>query len=329
MKRALVVGIDDYQDSPLTGCVADADAISLLLKHHEDGTRNYDVRKVTSKARPIDRQRLRTLLRELFDNARGTELLFYFAGHGAQTPWGAELVAQNYSENSLGVSMNDLITLANESPAPEVVLILDCCFSGDLGNLPGLAPAGLSEAFAAGQAMLREGVTLLAASRPTESAAERRGHGAFTRLLLDGLEGGAADHFGHVSALSLYNFASRAFDAWEQRPVFKSHVVTSSPLRICRAWIDPQLLRRLPSYFPAADARHSMSPAHEGLRPIPNGAEPTEEQQAFDYFKELRNAGLLTTDNNKDLYFVALGSKDVYLTPAGRYFWKLATEGKL
>ena len=329
MKRALVVGIDDYKGSPLTGCVADADAIAVLLERNEDGTRNYEVRKATSQSDVIDRGRLRTVLCELFENSRGAELLFYFAGHGAQTPWGAELVTQDYSENNLGVSMNDVISLANDSPAAEIVLILDCCFSGDLGNMPGIQPIGLSEAFAAGRAVLREGVTLLAASKATEKSAEVSGHGAFTRLLLEGLEGGAEDHLGHVTALSLHNFASRAFGSWQQRPVLKSHIVRSSPLRVCKPWIDHSLLRCLPDYFSGADARYRMSPAHEGARPIPSGARLTSEQRAFDYFKELRNAGLLTTDDNKDLYFVALDSGEVYLTALGRYFWKLAREDKL
>ncbi len=329
MKRALVVGIDDYKGSPLTGCVADADAMATLLERNEGGGRNYHVRKVTSDTDTVDRGRLRTLLQELFDNSNGLELLFYFAGHGAQTPWGAELVTQDYSENNLGVSMNDVISLANESAAREVVLVLDCCFSGDIGNIPGLQPIGLSKAFGGGRAVLREGVTLLAASQATEASAEKGGHGAFTRLVLEGLEGAAADHFGDVTALSLYDFVSRAFGAWEQRPVLKSHVIQSSPIRICRPWLDPALLQQLPSYFPAASSRYSMSPAHEGVRPIPAGVASTAEQQAFDYFKELRNAGLLTTDGNKDLYFVALDSEDVYLTPLGRYLWNLAEEGKL
>jgi hypothetical protein len=300
-----------------------------LLERNENGDRNYDIRVATSDTERIDRGKLRALLRELFDNSRDAELLLYFAGHGAQTPWGAELVTQDYSENNLGVSVNDVLALANESPARGVAIVLDSCFSGDLGNMPGLQPLGLSEAFAAGRAILREGVTVLAASQATEPAAEAAGHGAFTRLLLEGLEGAAADHLGHVTALSLYDFTSRAFGAWEQRPVFKSHVTRSSPLRTCKPWIEPRLLRELPMYFPAADARYTMSPAHEGVRPIPPGAEPTPEQAAFDYFKELRNAGLLTTDENKDLYFVALASEDVYLTPLGRYFWTLAHEGKL
>lgn len=329
MKKALVVGIDGYAQSPLHGCVADAKGMAKLLERNEDNSLNYQVRLLTSDAGAVNRGGLRTELRQLFANSRNHQLLFYFAGHGAQTPWGAELVTQDYSENTLGVSMNDVLTLANDSPAQEVVIILDACFSGDLGNIPGLQPIGLSEAFAAGRAMLKEGVTLLAASQATETSAETGGHGAYTRLLLEGLEGAAADPLGSVSVLSLYDFVSRAFDAWEQRPILKSHITQSSPLRTCKPGIDPVLLRRVPRYFSSATARYAMSPEHEGDRPIPAGQAPTAEQEAFDYFKALRNAGLLTTDDEKDLYFVALASEDVYLTALGRYFWTLAKEGKL
>jgi hypothetical protein len=86
VKRALVVGIDDYKGSPLTGCIADANAMALLLERNEEGARNCDVRNATSSGGVINRVHLRTLLRDLFDNSRGSELLFYFAGHGAQTP---------------------------------------------------------------------------------------------------------------------------------------------------------------------------------------------------------------------------------------------------
>ena len=329
MKRALIVGVDQYPGSPLHGCVADAQAMAAVLGRHEDGSRNYEVRLVTSDGSYVDRATLRMGLAELFENARGADLLFYFAGHGAETPWGADLVTVDARPNSLGVSMNDVITLANASPAQEVVVILDCCYSGDLANAPGLQAGAVAPAFRLGQALLREGMTVLAAARSTETSTESGGHGAFTRVLLEGLEGAAADHIGHVTALSLYAFASRAFGAWEQRPVFKSHVAEPTVLRICQPVIDAELLRALPQHFTTAEARVPMSPAHEGQRPISPEQQPTTEQQEFDYFKQLRNAGLLTTDNNNDLYFVAMESKEVYLTVTGRYFWRLAADCKL
>jgi Caspase domain len=334
MRRALLVGIDHYSGSPLTGCVADARGMAGVLERHQGGGRNYDVKCVTSNAaaETITRQELRTLLAELFENARDTELVFFFAGHGGQTPWGAELVTQDFTRNSLGVSMNDVITLANDSSAREVTLILDCCFSGDIANIPGLQASAVAAPFLLDKAVLRENVTVLAASRATQTSAEVSGggQGAFTQLLIEGLEGAAADHLGEVTALSLYAFASRAFTSWEQRPVFKSHVAQPSALRSCRPAMDAELLRQLPDHFSAADARVTMTPAHEGQgRPLSPDAPRTAEQAAFDYFKQLRNASLLTTDDNQDFYFATVELKDVYLTPLGRYFWRLAAGNRL
>jgi hypothetical protein len=170
---------------------------------------------------------------------------------------------------------------------------------------------------------------VLAASGERQVSIEQGGHGAFTRLLLEGLEGAAADLLGNVTPLSVYAALSPAFGAWEQRPVFKSYVSQTSPLRTCRPSIEPELVRQLPKFFGRPDERVRLSPEHEGTRPIPNGSTPTAQQQAFDDFKRLRNAGLLTTDDAKDLYFVALDSEDVYLTPLGRSWWRLAAEKKL
>lgn len=111
-------------------------------------------------------------------------------------------MTQDHTANSLGVSLSDVIALANESPASEVVLVLDCCYSGDVANLHGLQAASVAGPFQVPTAVLREGVTILAASRATEPSAEMAGHGAFTRLLTEGLEGAAADVLGTVTALS-------------------------------------------------------------------------------------------------------------------------------
>lgn len=325
MRRALILGIDDYPGTPLQGCVADAEEMDRLLSRNQDGSLNYDVVRRTSSESTLDRPAVRQLLDEFFDNAGQAQLLFYFAGHGRPGDVGAGLVTQDLDD----VAMDDLINKANASPAPEVVLIIDCCFSGDLGNTPSLQASSTAAGFRFGKVLLREGVTVLAASRPTEPSAESNGHGEFTRILIEGLEGAAADHLGHVTPHSLYAFASRAFGAWDQRPVLKAYVNESSPLRTCHPWIEPALLRALPEWFPDPTFRYSMTPEHEGTRPIPEGVEPTEEQETFDYFKALRNAGLLTTDNEKDLYFVSLDSEEVYLTPLGQYFCRLALEKRL
>ncbi|MFJ6782878.1 caspase domain-containing protein [Streptomyces yangpuensis] len=328
MKRAILVGIDDYPTvDSLSGCVADAKALYTVLSTNADGSPNWRTQLLTSESGPdvVTRDSLRKALTLLFANARDSDLLFYFAGHGAQTPWGADLVTQDAREHNLGVSMQDLLTLANDSPARSVTLILDCCFSGDLGNVAGQQAAAVADNFRLNRTTLREDVTILAASRATEEAEAGDGHGAFTRIVVDGLEGGAADHLGKITALGLYTYVSATFDAWQQRPVLKASLTEPVVLRMGPPWLEVDMLRKLPEHFPTDTSRIRLSPAHEGDgRPFPPGVTGTPEQQEFDYLARLRNANLVTTDGHRDHYWVAMESGEVFLTPMGRYFWNLA-----
>jgi hypothetical protein len=325
--------VDHYPNDPLKGCVADATAVTELLRRNADGTPNWSVNLVVSQAgnyRNVTRPLLRQHLGRLFENSRDTDLLFFFAGHGASTSWGTELVTQDAARDSLGVSMDDLVVLANNAPARSVTLILDCCFSGGAGNPAVLQEGTTAEAFRLGRTLLREGVTVLAASRATELSTEAAGHGAFTRILLDGLDGDASDHLGQVTTLSLYGYISRSFDAWQQRPTFKSHVTEPTLLRNGPPWLEPTLLRQLPDHFATAHTRLRLTPAHEGEgRPLASEEAGTAEQRQFDYLGRLRNANLVTSDGDKAFYWVAMEGGEVYLTSLGRYFWNLARRGVL
>lgn len=188
----------------------------------------------------------------------------------------------------------------------------------------------MAEDFRLNKAVVCENVTIMAASRGTEVSQEVGGHGAFTRILLDGLDGGTTDHRGYVTALSLYGYISPAFDAWEQRPILKTYLTEPVVLRVGPPWLDSDLLRQLPEHFPTEDHRLQLTPAHEGEgRPLPSSDAGTTEQQQFDYVGRLRNANLVTTDGRRDHYWVAMESSHVYLTGLGRYFWRLADRGLL
>ena len=53
MKKALLVGINDYPTSPLKGCINDATKLEALLSKHEDNTPNFDTKLVTSDKQKI------------------------------------------------------------------------------------------------------------------------------------------------------------------------------------------------------------------------------------------------------------------------------------
>lgn len=54
--------------------------------------------------------------------------------------------------------------------------------------------------------MISEGVTILTASRSSETSMEVNGHGLFTSLLIEALIGGAADITGHVTPGGIYAY---------------------------------------------------------------------------------------------------------------------------
>ncbi len=54
MRKALLIGIDDYAQAPLNCCVNDAVAVNTLLERNGDGSPNFDTRLETNKHRCIN-----------------------------------------------------------------------------------------------------------------------------------------------------------------------------------------------------------------------------------------------------------------------------------
>src|SRR5580765_1018445 len=137
MRRALVVGIDEYSQSPLRGCVNDATEVARLLQTHEDGSPNFECQVLTAPPFQVNRAILKGKIDDLFRDEADVALL-YFSGHGFASDLGGYLVTQDARKYDEGVSMGDVVSFAINSRAREVVVLLDCCFSGALGQLPAL-----------------------------------------------------------------------------------------------------------------------------------------------------------------------------------------------
>jgi hypothetical protein len=205
-------------------------------------------------------------------------------------------------------------------------MILDCCHSGNIANPSTMARGGRNPL-----AVLRENMTVIAASRDTQPSIEVRGHGLFTAALIDALDGGAADHVGFVTAPAMYEYASRRFTARDQRPVFKTNATGVFTVRRCEPLIERLKLQQLPTFFPTADHKYPLDREHDPEDEDGNIiGTPNHEKIAIGrLFKSYRDAGLLrSSDPTKPLFWVARHEGTVELTPRGREYWWLLTNDK-
>ena len=139
------------------------------------------------------------------------------------------------------MTVAELLGWVRHSTVGEIIIFLDCCFSGAAGDLPQIG---------ADTAHLRSGVSILAASRGDQKAIEQWGRGMFSAHLQGALDGGAADVLGRVTIASVYAYLTELFGPWDQRPTFKSNVEHLHVLRHCRPAVPLDQLRRLTVLFP-------------------------------------------------------------------------------
>ncbi len=315
MRRALFVGIDDYPSAQLKGCVNDANRLADILARHHDGSPNFACQRLLSSeaqvTRPILRHRIEHLFRDEADVA-----LFYFSGHGTVNNLGGYLVTQDANSYDEGVSMTDVLTFANNSNVEEAIVILDCCHSGQFGQPPAIDNK---------TALLREGVSVLTASRESQAAVEIGGEGLFTSLVCDALESGAADIIGDVTVAAVYAYVDQALGPWDQRPLFKSHVSKLVKLRRAAGTIKPSIVRLLPEIFRSPNDMLQLDPSYEPT------TEPRNEQNetTFAYLQKFNRAGLLVPVGADHMYDAAINSKCCALTPLGRFYWRVASSNQI
>jgi hypothetical protein len=315
MRRALLIGIDEYPNSPLAGCVNDATKLEKLFSRHDNGSPNFHCKTILAPAEKVTRASLKRAIDELFSGDVDIALLF-FAGHGTVNNLGGYLVTPDATKYDEGVSMTDILKLANASKARESIIVLDCCHSGALGQLPAIDNK---------MAVIREGVSVLSACRDTEYAVEEGGGGLFTSLVCDALNGGAADVCGKVTVASIYTYVDETLGAWQQRPLFKSHVSRLVSLRDCQPAIAPEVLRLLPRYFKNPHEELRLDPSYEP------SAEPKhpENEQAFRHLQWYHRARLLEPVGEEHMFYAAMNSKSCRLTPLGKFYWRLANSGQI
>jgi hypothetical protein len=207
--------------------------------------------------------------------------------------------------------MSEVLSIVGQSAVAEVIIILDCCFSGAAGVVPQLGSAA---------SLIRSGVSILAASRGDQTAAETIDGGAFTTYLVAGLEGGAADVVGKVTVAGMYSYLSELFGPWDQRPTFKANIDRLHDLRLCRPAVPIGQLRMLTEIFSNFDVELPLDPSYE---PDAKPSDP-EKEATFAVLQRCRAAKLVAPVGNDHMYYAAMQSLSCRLTPLGQHYWRLA-----
>jgi Caspase domain len=328
MRKALIVGIDYYDAlSPLRGCVNDAVAMARVLERHEDCSVNFATpRLMISQAATglIRTSDLRAAVQDLFSD-RSEIALFYFGGHGHLNVTGGNLCGGDSRSGDDGLSLRDVMTYASASRAENKVIILDSCHSGAAGDRPGETEI----------AEIGRGMTLLTASTSDQRAREDQasGSGVFTDLLVDALEGAAANLVGDVTPGSVYAHIDQSLGPWDgQRPVFKTNVQQFVSLRKAKPPIPLQDLQALARFFPRPDYRFPLDPAYEPERPqepVTDTPPPDRAKtEVFAALQRLAKVNLVRPVDAPHMWHAAMSSKSCELTVLGQHYRRLA-EGSL
>jgi Caspase domain len=306
MRKTLAVGINNYPTSPLRCCINDATSFGTIIESNGDGSPNFDVKLAIDTP---TKSKLIGLIKDLFSGDCETAL-FYFAGHGYVDELGGHIVTPDAKQDDVGVKMDDILEIANNSKTKNKIIILDCCHSGAMGTpkLNGNVAA-----------QIVPGVTILTACRDKEKSVEIKGHGIFTNLLLDALQGGASDLRGSITPGSVYAYIDQALGPWDQRPVFKTNITQFTSLRSVTPQVPPDILRKLVDYFPAASHDFPLDPEYE----YTYAGFKQEKVTIFKHLQKFQSVGLVVPVGEEYMYWAAMNGKPCRLTALGYHYWRL------
>jgi energy-coupling factor transporter ATP-binding protein EcfA2 len=238
-RDALVVGINTYDRLKcLNAPAADGEAIAQILQQYGEFwvTRLPAVKDKENETIRIGKQtkvsltQLERAIVQLFkpDGKPPDTALLYFSGHGLRKSVGIQegyLVTSevNPDAGNWGLSLQWLRRLLQESEVRQQIVILDCCYSGEVLNFaeadPGDRGKGRDRCF-------------IAASRGFEVAFEEINsqHSVLTAALLKGLEP-KQDRW--VSNYTLVDLLNQEHHPFPQRPIFAN---SGEAINLTRKW---------------------------------------------------------------------------------------------
>jgi replicative superfamily II helicase len=212
MLRGLFIGIDRYRApvNRLSCAVADARALGSLFADTLEGQASIVVDDEATG------QRIRDELRNLQTVEEDDLVVIAFSGHGTETH---ELVPVDVDPANLletTISLDELAQALDQIPSKNLIVFLDCCFSGGFGGARVFSPSSARSAFedrTQVEALARgEGRIVVAASAAGEPALETAGlgHGLLSFHLVHALQGAESLVVnGRIALLDLFNYVMR------------------------------------------------------------------------------------------------------------------------
>jgi len=324
MSAALIVGIDYYENiSGLHGCVNDANEVRAALERNGDGSVNFDTKLLTAVTEEdsVKKSTLKDEIAKLF-KIETDIALFYFAGHGYIESVGGYLVTSDSERGDDGISLSEVLIMANNSPASNKIIVLDSCHSGIAG----------ASATNDSHSILSEGVTILTASTKDQYASEEDGSGVFTKLFVDALQGGSANLTGDITPGSIYAHIDQSLGEWEQRPVFKTNVKQFVSLRKITPPITLEDLKKISKFFPSPGYNYPLDPTYEPEAKGRDEGMPSPDPKNTEIFAVLQKynrLNLLVPVGVPNMWNAAMESKSCQLTALGEHYRRLVSKGRV
>lgn len=320
MKKALLIGNNNYPNKPLSVCLNDVDLLCSHLSSKED---NYNIMVIK------DEPRSSVVLKEisnLFSDYCDTALL-YFSGHGCYN--GSDYYLAFPGDSKTGqdglIDLKQILGIVINSPARQKIIILDSCFAGGMGIVYNNKEISA----------LPENLAILTACKSNEKSYCGDNYSKFTEILCHALSGAAADYAGNITINSLYSYVEKFFGEKEQRPIFKINATESFIIKKVPPRVPKEVLERTLNLFPSPIEEFQLDPSFEPTN-LPNSVDRNCEPYAnpdhvsiFGDLQVLESIGLVAPSGVKHMYFAAMYSKSCHLLPEGRYLWDLAKKGLL
>ena len=249
-RLALVVGVSECGEGfePLPGSLLDVQAMQRVLQDPDCGA--FEVQILEN----CDRTHLETQIEQLFGGKDPNDvLLFYFSGHGDLGSGGLlhqqlHLCTRDTRKQqnkrlveSSAVSAGFLKRQMDLTRSQQIIVILDCCYSGAIADLLKKGEGDIDFS-----PLKAKGRVILASSTATQVALQAKdGLSLYTRYLIEGMEGAAYPGQGNwIVAQNLHNYADRRFEI-ESKGSYPPKIIaedTGFNLPIVRApRIDPKL----------------------------------------------------------------------------------------